>query len=145
MKIGFRKPSLKRSIKARTTGALKRKVKGAINPFYGKKGIDYITDPKRAIYNKIYKKTTVGVSDVARAVNKAHKINEVNTEPVQEENITVETKPFSPARLVIFIVLAFLTLLFNIVNKDNATPRVISAIVFLYFVYKIFKELSLKK
>ena len=32
MKIGFRKPSIKRSIKARTTGKLKRQVKKAINP-----------------------------------------------------------------------------------------------------------------
>lgn len=58
MKIGIRKPSLKRSIKARTTGALKRKVKSEINPLYGKKGVGLIKDPKRSINNKIYKKTT---------------------------------------------------------------------------------------
>lgn len=57
MKIGIRKPSLKKTLKARTTGALKRKVKGEINPFYGKKGMG-ILHPKRAIKNKIYKKTT---------------------------------------------------------------------------------------
>ena len=37
MKIGVRKPSIKRNIKARTTGKLKRKVKSTINPLYGKK------------------------------------------------------------------------------------------------------------
>lgn len=58
MKIGIRKPSLKKSIKARTTGALKRKVKSEINPLYGKKGVGLIKDPKRSINNKIYKKTT---------------------------------------------------------------------------------------
>lgn len=58
MKIGIRKPSFKKSIKARTTGALKRKVKGEINPLYGKKGVGLIKDPKRSINNKIYKKTT---------------------------------------------------------------------------------------
>ncbi len=58
MKIGLRKPSVKRSIKARTTGKLKRKVKRTFNPFYGKKGMGYIRDPKRAIKNKIYHKTT---------------------------------------------------------------------------------------
>lgn len=57
MKIGIRKPSLKKTFKARTTGALKRKVKGEINPLYGKKGMG-ILHPKRAIKNKIYKKTT---------------------------------------------------------------------------------------
>lgn len=38
MKIGMRKPNLKKSIKARTTGKLKRQVKKAVIPGYGKKG-----------------------------------------------------------------------------------------------------------
>ena len=38
MKFGMRKPSIMKSIKARTTGKLKRKIKRAINPFYGKRG-----------------------------------------------------------------------------------------------------------
>ena len=37
MKFGMRKPSIKRSIKARTTGRLKRSVKKSVIPFYGKK------------------------------------------------------------------------------------------------------------
>ena len=56
MKIGFRKPNLKKRLKARTTGKLKRKVKKATNPFYGKKGVGYIKNPKRALYNKVYNK-----------------------------------------------------------------------------------------
>lgn len=40
MKFGMRTPSLKRSISARTTGQLKRSVKRAIIPGYGKKGWD---------------------------------------------------------------------------------------------------------
>ena len=39
MKFGMRTPSLKRSISARTTGQLKRSVKRAIIPGYGKKGV----------------------------------------------------------------------------------------------------------
>lgn len=58
MKIGFRTPSLKKSLKARTTGAVKRKAKSAINPLYGQKGMG-ILHPKRAVKNKIYKKTTI--------------------------------------------------------------------------------------
>ena len=58
VKIGLRKPSLKKSIKARTTGKLKRQVKSAINPLYGKKGMGVIRDPKKALYNKVYNKTT---------------------------------------------------------------------------------------
>lgn len=58
MKLGIRIPSPTRSIKARTTGALKRKAKSAVNPLYGKKGMGLL-HPKRALYNKVYKKTTI--------------------------------------------------------------------------------------
>lgn len=58
MKFGFRIPSPTKSLKARTTGALKRKAKSAINPIYGKPGAG-ILHPERAIKNKIYKKTTI--------------------------------------------------------------------------------------
>ena len=64
MKFGMRKPSLKKSMKARTTGKLKRKVKGTINPFYGKKGMGWVRDPKRAMYNKVYRKTTFSIFDL---------------------------------------------------------------------------------
>lgn len=37
MKIGYRSPSLSKSLKARTTGKLKRQMKKTVNPFYGKK------------------------------------------------------------------------------------------------------------
>lgn len=60
MKFGFRAPSLKKSLSARTTGALKREVKKAVIPGYGKKGTGIFKDPKKAVYNKVYRKTTVG-------------------------------------------------------------------------------------
>jgi hypothetical protein len=70
MKIGFRKPSVKKSIKARTTGRAKRVIKSSINPLYGKKGVGYIRDPKRAVYNKIYKKTTFGLMDILKLIKR---------------------------------------------------------------------------
>ncbi|MGN0210510.1 MAG: hypothetical protein ACI391_05285 [Muribaculaceae bacterium] len=39
MKFGMRKPSLSRSLSARTTGRAKRAVKRAIIPGYGRRGI----------------------------------------------------------------------------------------------------------
>ena len=63
MKVGMRKPSLKKSFKARTTGKLKRSVKSTINPLYGKKGMG-ILHPQKAIYNKVYNKTTFSVFDL---------------------------------------------------------------------------------
>ena len=67
MKIGVRKPSLKKSFKAKTTGALKRKVKKALIPGYGKKGMGWITNPKKALYNKVYNKTTVSAKDLVKS------------------------------------------------------------------------------
>ena len=58
MKFGQRKINVKSRIKARTTAKAKRAVKSAINPLYGKKGMGYAKNPKRAIKNKIYNKTT---------------------------------------------------------------------------------------
>lgn len=63
MKIGIRKPSLKKSISARTKGRLTRSIKKALIPGYGKKGRG-ILNPKKALYNKIYNKTTVSVKDL---------------------------------------------------------------------------------
>ena len=59
MKIGVRTPSLKKSFKARTTGRINRTLKKSVNPLYGKKGMGYIKNPEKAIYNKIYHKATV--------------------------------------------------------------------------------------
>lgn len=65
MKMGVRTPNLKKSIKARTTGKMKRALKKSVNPLYGKKGMGMINDPKKAVYNKVYNKTTVSVAKVA--------------------------------------------------------------------------------
>ncbi len=56
MKFGMRKPSIKKSIKARTTGKAKRKVKKALIPGYGKKGIGYIKNPKKLFIIKSTKR-----------------------------------------------------------------------------------------
>lgn len=64
MKIGVRKPSIKKSIKARTTGKVKRKIKSEVVPFYNQKGTGIIKDPKKAIYNKVYNKTTFSIFDI---------------------------------------------------------------------------------
>ena len=57
-KVGYRTPSLSKSISAKTTGNIKRKVKSTLDPTYNVKGMGYIKNPKRAIKNKLYKKKT---------------------------------------------------------------------------------------
>lgn len=70
MKFGVRKPSLKKSIKARTTGKIKRMAKKSINPLYGKKGMGFVNNPKKAMYNKVYNKTSIGILDLIKKLFK---------------------------------------------------------------------------
>lgn len=64
MKFGMRKPSIKRSFKARTTGRAKRAIKKKVIPGYGKKGMGWLKNPKKAAYNKIYNKTSFSFWDL---------------------------------------------------------------------------------
>lgn len=78
MKIGIRKPSIKKSIKARTTGYVKRKVKKGLSPIYGIKGTGLIKSPKRAIYGKIYNKTTITIFDNSFSSKRKYHSNSKN-------------------------------------------------------------------
>lgn len=66
----MRTPSLKKSLKARTTSKWKRQIKKAVIPGYGQKGIGWIKNPKKAMYNKVYRKTTFGLSDIIKSSKK---------------------------------------------------------------------------
>lgn len=84
MKFGLRTPSFKKSVSARTTGNFKRKLKRSINPYYGKRGMGWINNPKKAMYNKIYHKTTFGISDIVKPKRKkrSHQNSVKNTNSV---------------------------------------------------------------
>lgn len=66
MKIGMRKPSIKRSVKARTTGRAKRAIKRKVIPGYGKPGMGLVKNPKRAVKNAVYRRTTFSLWDLFR-------------------------------------------------------------------------------
>ena len=52
----------------------KEKAKKMINPLYGKKGMGLVNDPKKAIYNKVYNKTTIdGVKPIRDKVDETLK------------------------------------------------------------------------
>ena len=57
MRIGFRIPSLAKRIAARTS--VKRYIRHNLG-VKAPKGLGWITDPKRALYNRIYSRTTRG-------------------------------------------------------------------------------------
>lgn len=69
MKFGFRTPSLKRRIAARTSW--KRIVRHSMG-LKIPRGYGVLTNPKKALYNKVYRKTTFGIADVARFGSKSN-------------------------------------------------------------------------
>ena len=117
MKFGVRKPSIKRSISARTTGKLKRSVNKAVNPLYGKKGMGYINDPQKAVYNKVYNKTTVGVKDIidstnnsTKTANKSNQNNSINSVPGNANTENSGCGCFRYVFAIAFIILGLFTL-----------------------------------
>jgi hypothetical protein len=59
MKFGFRKPSIKKRIAARTS--LKRVLRHSLG-LKAPRGWGWLTNPKKAAYNRAYNRTTVGCS-----------------------------------------------------------------------------------
>jgi hypothetical protein len=57
MKFGFRIPSITKRIAARTS--VKRVIRHNLG-FKAPRGMGWITDPKKALYNKVYNKTSRG-------------------------------------------------------------------------------------
>lgn len=67
MKIGVRKPSIKKSISARTS--LKRYVRHNLG-IKAPKGYGWITNPQKALYNRVYTRTTFSLFDMFRKLFK---------------------------------------------------------------------------
>ena len=102
MKYGVRTPSFTRSVKARTTVRIKRAVKKEINPLYGTKAMGVIRNPEKAVYNRVYDKTTIGTGVTGVAFDavtggsgkgkfpKTSGKNADGNKPVKVENSAVE-------------------------------------------------------
>jgi hypothetical protein len=63
MKYGMRKPSLRKSIAARTS--TKRLVRNALG-LKAPRGYGRLTNPKRAAYNRVYDRTTFSFWSILR-------------------------------------------------------------------------------
>jgi hypothetical protein len=64
MKIGFRVPSLKKRIAARTS--VNRYVRHNLG-LKAPRGWGWLTNPRKAAYNRIYRRTTFGLEDLFKA------------------------------------------------------------------------------
>lgn len=109
MKIGVRTPSLKKSFKARTTGRINRTLKKSVTPLYGKKGMGYIKNPEKAIYNKVYHKVTV---DPLKPLKNGNRNNTKRTAPepelVKYSSYKIEAKEYICNKLMYILLAVFL-------------------------------------
>lgn len=124
MKVGYRKPSFKKSLAARTTGKYKRRLKRAINPYDGKKGTGMITNPKKAMYNKVYNKTTTSVFDTFKQPTKSRQTE------YTENNVSFSNHQILWGFGTIFVVISFFW-----AGMDNFWGFLI---VTLFCLYKMF-------
>ena len=107
MKIGMRTPSLKKSLKAKTTSKWKRQAKKAIIPGYGKKGMGWVKNLKKAMYNKVYHKTTFGLSDLFKPSKKRAKNNK---QPLQYDSSRQHTSNKNNRGSLIFLIVSLILL-----------------------------------
>ena len=103
----MRKPSLTRSLKARTTSKWKRQAKKAIIPGYVKKGMGWVKNPKKAMYNKVYHKTTFGLSDLFKPSKKRAKNNK---QPLQYDSSRQHTSNKNNRGSLIFLIVSLILL-----------------------------------
>lgn len=128
MKLGPRKPNIKKSIKAKTTGNIKRKAKSAMDPTYGKKGAGWAKDPKKAAKNKLYNETSFSVVPDYSNDDNSHD-NYLNNSYSNNDYADIEEpheklKPIDYLKIAIVVVIVLIMLLIAILmtRKDERTP-----------------------
>lgn len=67
MKFGVRMPSLKKSIAARTS--VKRFLRNNLG-LKAPRGMGWITNPKKALYNRVYNRTSVSATSLIKKLFK---------------------------------------------------------------------------
>lgn len=67
MKFGMRRPSWKKMLSARTS--VKRVVRHNLG-FKAPRGWGWLTNPKKAMYNRVYNRTTFSIWDLIRKLLK---------------------------------------------------------------------------
>lgn len=107
----MRTPSLKKSLKARTTSKWKRQAKRAIIPGYGKKGVGWIKNPKKAMYNKVYHKTTFSLTDLLKP-SKKRKKKTTNKQMSIKSTKKYGAKDYKEAGIVLIVIGAIFLFLF---------------------------------
>lgn len=118
MKFGIRTPSLRKSIAARTS--IKRIVRHNVG-LKAPRGFGWFSNPKKALYNRIYNKTTFSIFKggsifkwlgVGVLNNNAH-------DEYSDESIVEENKGINSVKIVVNILVLFTLFLFFYGVKDD--------------------------
>lgn len=135
MKIGPRTPNFKKSFKARTTGRAKRKLKSSINPFYGKKGMGWINNPKKAAYNKIYNKTTFDTLKPFKSNNIKTKTN------LKNKTYNNITQDLGKPKFKVFSIISYICSISSFFIEDETIfIKLICAIAFFFIGKKLWEK-----
>lgn len=108
MKVGPRKPNIKKRIKAKTTGKVKRSVKKAVNPLYGKKGMGLVKDPRKSTYNYIYNRTTFDATKISNNTKHGKNSYDVFRSYDEEEDTVYQNNSKSISEIIMAIVIALI-------------------------------------
>lgn len=87
MRSIIRKPSVKKSVSARTIGRATRTMRKVSSPAYGMKGVGYVKNSKKALYNNLYNKTSYGVRDIIKTSGPNNSVTS-NTSQYQRSSVT---------------------------------------------------------
>ena len=68
MKYGERTPSERKSERTRTSGRVTRSINRSVNPYYGKKGMGWVNNPRKEGYNKVYNQTSCSAVGIVVAI-----------------------------------------------------------------------------
>lgn len=85
MKFGIRTPSLKRRIAARTSW--KRYIRHSMG-LKAPRGMGILTNPKKAVYNKVYNKTSISVDDLLKVPHNENINNPSSQSPMNNQHPT---------------------------------------------------------
>lgn len=138
MKFGVRKVNVKTRVKARTTAKLKREVKKAVNPLYGQKGIGLINDPEKALYNKVYRNTTVSVDELLDSDNNENYSNDEIQYFKLNDGEKHNSTTFKNILYVLLSVLSFFMIIYGLTKFNPAF--IVVGILGLYKSIKYFKN-----
>lgn len=125
MRFGYRRPSLKKRISARTS--VKRMVRHNLG-FKVPRGMGFLTNPKKALYNSIYHRTTFGLSSSSRRYKQSTDLSNESASEILEGLGQLTLLAFGAVFLIVCLVInpaltIFVGLTLSILNRVKCKEK----------------------